>query len=285
MYIPAHLNSDYLTETDIKNFYSLYPVDEYDLGHKRRISKHIDEFITYQNGGKFTSKESQKQKKKRLSAAVKSRPKNSKVFIAFDFWRQTQINKHIIKQMQINRTDTIETTESDDKKRIHELENLLKDKDTEIRKLNNKIKKMSSKRMTETPKAEPTPEPTPEPEPTPDPETPEPETPETPEPEIPEPVEEQKKEEQKEEEEEENPYDGTSEDEALEMYYQRINIKADYFDDIIKKDPSLQSSGQLMNEAYNFINDEIELLFDIYEDFDYDELFKKYEFLKDRINY
>ena len=47
MYIPAHLNSDYLTETDIKNFYSLEPVDEYDFGHKKRMSKHIDEFITF----------------------------------------------------------------------------------------------------------------------------------------------------------------------------------------------------------------------------------------------
>ena len=253
MYIPAHLNSDYLTEIDIKNFYSLEPVDEYDFGHKKRMSKHIDEFITFQNGGTFTSKESQKQKKKRLSASVKSRPKNSKVFIAFNFWRKDQINKHIIKQIK---TDTSESEVSDDKKRIQELENLLKDKDTEIRKLNDKIKKMIVK--PKTPKAA-----TPKPEAT------------------PEPVEEQKKE----EEEEENPYDNTSEDEALEIYQQRINIKADYFADITDKDTSLKSDYQLLNQAYEFVSDEIELLFDIHGDLDYQELFKKLEFLKDRIIY
>ena len=93
------------------------------------------------------------------------------------------------------------------------------------------------------------------------------------------------KEQKKEEEEEENPYDNTSEDEALEIYQQRINIKADYFTDITDKDTSLKSNVDLLAEAYEFVSDEIELLLDIHEDLDYDELFKKYDFVKDHIIY
>ena len=286
MYIPENLNSINLTETDIRYYYSLDPVDEYDMSHKKRMSKHISEFITFQNGGTFTSIESQKQKKKRLSAAVRDKPTNSKVFIAFNFWRKQQIDKHIIIQMK---NDTIETSVSDDKKRIQELENLLKDKDTEIRKLNNKIKKMKTdktlKRTTkqETPVAE-------EPEIPKEPDTPPlggnpplAEEPKEPEP-TPEPVLNEQHNPYIIDDEDENPYDNTCDEEALEIFQERIDDKINYFSDIIKEDPTMKSNSKLHTEAFIFIDTQIELIIDIHDELDCDELMKKLKILQDHID-
>ena len=261
-YIPQNLNTINLTEYEIKNYYSLTPVDEYDMTHKKRLSKIIDEFITYQNGGSFTSKESQKQKKKRLMAFCNGTPKNSKVFIAFNMWRKGQIDKHILKQ---TKQSTIETAETDDKIKIKELEELLKEKDNEIRKLKNKVKKLSVK--TEVRVEEEVEEVVHEVEV------------------VVEPVVEVKVQPVVEEDEDDNPYDNTCEEEALEIYKERVDKKADHFVKIIDDNPERKSDTQLLNEAYEFIHEEIDLIQEIQEDLEYDDLIKRLDILTDHIHY
>jgi hypothetical protein len=252
-YIPQNLNTINLTEFDIQNYYSLDPVDEFDGTHKKRLAKIINEFVTYQNGGTFTSIESQKQKKKRLMAFTRDKPKNSKVFIAFNSWRKGEINKHIMKQMKQSIKSTATTVdESDDKMRIKELEELLKERDTEIRKLNNKIMKLRSDKPAQMPNAvKPNAVVSPQ-------------------------VAKVKVVEVVAYDKDDNPYDNTSEKEALEIYNERVNKKADHFVKIVDDNPERKSDTQLLNEAYEFIHEEIDLIQDIQDDLEYHELFKKF---------
>ena len=274
-YVPANLKAKNLDDQDIRNYYSLQPVDEYDGNHKKRMSKHIDEFFKFQSGVTKTTPEAKKQKKKRLTAAVRDKPKNSKVFIAFDFWRKQQIDKHIIIQMKDR---TVETSESDDKKYIQELLNLMKEKDTEILKLNNKIRKMEANNRkqralgkTEKPAHNFTcnlEEPhklicnLEEPhklicnleEPVVDREI-----------KVKEPVVEPVKEPV----DPENPYDNTSESEALEIHEKRITCKLEEYLELREADPTL-----LAKDLYQYISDEVELFIEIH-DIDFDELFTK----------
>ena len=264
-YVPANLKAKNLDDQDIRNYYSLQPVDEYDGNHKKRMSKHIDEFFKFQSGVTKTTPEAKKQKKKRLTAAVRDKPKNSKVFIAFDFWRKQQIDKHIIIQMKDR---TVETSESDDKKYIQELLNLMKEKDTEILKLNNKIRKMEANNRkqralgkTEKPAHNFTCN-LEEPhklicnleEPVVDREI-----------KVKEPVVEPVKEPV----DPENPYDNTSESEALEIHEKRITCKLEEYLELREADPTL-----LAKDLYQYISDEVELFIEIH-DIDFDELFTK----------
>ena len=266
-YIPQNLNTINLTEYEIKNYYSLTPVDEYDNGHKKRLSKIINEFITYQNGGTFTSKESQKQKKKRLMAFCNDTPKNSKVFIAFNMWRKSQINKHILKQTKKSTIASTPETLSDDKIKIKELEELLKERDNEIRKLKNKVKKLSEKtevrveEVVKPVKVETVVKPV-----------------------KVEPVVETVVEPVVETVEDDNPYAESFEVEALKIYKERVNKKADYFIKIIDDNPERRSDTDLINEAYDFINEEIDLIQEIH-DLEYDDLVTRYEILTDHIHY
>ena len=262
-YIPQNLNTINLTEYEIKNYYSLTPVDEYDMTHKKRLSKIIDEFITYQNGGSFTSKESQKQKKKRLMAFCNGTPKNSKVFIAFNMWRKSEINRHILKQTKQSTIAATAGVETDDKIKIKELEELLKVKDNEIRKLKNKVKKLSEKSEVRVEdEVEVVVESVVEEVVYPEPEA-------VHEPEI---------------AKIDNPYDNTCEEEALEIYKERLDNKADNYAKIIENNPERKSDTQLINEAYEFIHEEIDLIQDIH-DLEYDDLITRYDILTDHIHY
>ena len=68
----------------------------------------------------------------------------------------------------------------------------------------------------------------------------------------------------------ENPYDNTSESEALKIHEKRITCKLEEYLELREADPTL-----LTNDLYQYISDEVELITDIHDNIDFDELFTK----------
>ena len=134
-YIPKNLNSDFLTDDDIRNYYSLT------LRHEFRDQFIEKIIIEYMDGNqKFKTENAKRSFKKRLKSSINDPPKNSKVYNAFCSWRVSRIHYHISKQNKLLLDRSPEATQE---KRILDLEYQVKKLTEEKQKLiqeNNELK-------------------------------------------------------------------------------------------------------------------------------------------------
>ena len=142
-YIPKNLNNDFLSDDEIRNYYSLTLTDDF---YEQRIDKIIAEYMdgnkqfkTKIGEGKSASN-AKRSFKKRLKGFIKNPPKNSSVYNSFLSWRVSRIHYHISKQ---NKATLEREPSANQEKRIIDLEYKVKKLTEENQKLiqeNNQLK-------------------------------------------------------------------------------------------------------------------------------------------------
>lgn len=107
--VPKSLNHSNVTDNEIKNFYSLTPVDTDDEKYKfdKQLNRILKEYLDTQE---FSSDNAKRSFKKRLKKMVLEGDENSKVYQSFISWRASRIQYYKCKvrdlQMKESRTDT-----------------------------------------------------------------------------------------------------------------------------------------------------------------------------------
>ena len=145
--IPKSLNHSNITDTEIRAYFSLRPIDEDHEIHAKRFDKIIKEYMT--NTQSFKSKNAEYSFKKRIKNWAKDRPDNSKVWDAFMSWRIGQINRNIAKQRDGGFTKQ-SVTEKEQRDLICQLRRELAQKDMIIKELteeNNQLKSQTKIEM------------------------------------------------------------------------------------------------------------------------------------------
>ena len=142
-YIPKNLNNDFLSDDEIRNYYSLTLTDDF---YEQRIDKIIAEYMdgnkqfkTKIGEGKSASN-AKRSFKKRLKGFIKNPPKKSSVYNSFLSWRVSRIHYHISKQ---NKATLEREPSANQEKRIIDLEYKVKKLTEENQKLiqeNNQLK-------------------------------------------------------------------------------------------------------------------------------------------------
>ena len=142
-YIPKNLNNDFLSDDEIRNYYSLTLTDDF---YEQRIDKIIAEYMdgnkqfkTKIGEGKSASN-AKRSFKKRLKGFIKNPPKKSSVYNEFLSWRVSRIHYHISKQ---NKATLEREPSANQEKRIIDLEYKVKKLTEENQKLiqeNNQLK-------------------------------------------------------------------------------------------------------------------------------------------------
>ena len=114
--VPKSLNHSNVTDKEVKNFYSLKPVDTDDEDYKfeKQLDRVIKEFLDIQE---FSTDGAKRSYKKRLKKMILSNEEpNSNVYNSFISWRASRIQfyKCKIRDMKMNDTKTDTEKEKDD---------------------------------------------------------------------------------------------------------------------------------------------------------------------------
>jgi hypothetical protein len=125
--VPKSLNHSNVTDNEIKNFYSLKPVDtdDEDYNFDKQLNKILKDFMDTQE---FSSDDAKRSFKKRLKKMVLEADEKSKVYQSFISWRASRIQFHKCKVRDLKMNDTKSDTE--------------KEKDALIRKLKVELQQM-----------------------------------------------------------------------------------------------------------------------------------------------
>ena len=153
--VPKSLNHSNVTDNEIKNFYSLKPVDTDDEDYKfdKQLNRILKDYLDTQE---FSSDNAKRSFKKRLKKMVTDGDENSKVYQSFMSWRSSRIQfyKCKVRDIKMNESKTDTEKEKDDlirklkvelqqtkkqceiyKKENIEMREQLKAKDTEVYKV------------------------------------------------------------------------------------------------------------------------------------------------------
>ena len=114
--VPKSLNHSNVTDIEIKNFYSLKPVEnaDEDYSFDKQLNRLLKDFMDTQE---FSSDNAKRSYKKRLKKMILSNEQpNSKVYQSFISWRSSRIQyyKCKVRDLKINDTKTDTEKEKDD---------------------------------------------------------------------------------------------------------------------------------------------------------------------------
>jgi len=125
--VPKSLNHSNVTDNEIKNFYSLKPVDtdDEDYNFDKQLNRILKDFMDTQE---FSSDNAKRSYKKRLKKMVLEGDEKSKVYESFMSWRSSRIQFYKCKVRDLKMNDTKSDTE--------------KEKDDLIRKLKVELQQM-----------------------------------------------------------------------------------------------------------------------------------------------
>ena len=113
--VPKSLNHSNVTDIEIKNFYSLKPVetDDEDYSFDKQLNRLLKDFMDTQE---FSSDNAKRSYKKRLKKMVLEGDEKSKVYQSFISWRSSRIQyyKCKVRDLKINDTKSDTEKEKDD---------------------------------------------------------------------------------------------------------------------------------------------------------------------------
>lgn len=113
--VPKSLNHSNVTDNEIKNFYSLKPVDtdDEDYNFDKQLNKILKDFMDTQE---FSSDNAKRSYKKRLKKMVLEGDEKSKVYESFISWRSSRIQfyKCKVRDLKMNESKTDTEKEKDD---------------------------------------------------------------------------------------------------------------------------------------------------------------------------
>jgi len=110
--VPKSLNHSNVTDNEIKNFYSLKPVDtdDEDYNFDKQLNKILKDFMDTQE---FSSDNAKRSYKKRLKKMVLEGDEKSKVYESFMSWRSSRIQFYKCKVRDLKMNDTKSDTEKE----------------------------------------------------------------------------------------------------------------------------------------------------------------------------
>lgn len=113
--VPKSLNHSNVTDIEIKNFYSLKPVetDDEDYSFDKQLNRLLKDFMDTQE---FSSDNAKRSYKKRLKKMVLEGDEKSKVYQSFISWRSSRIQyyKCKVRDLKMNESKTDTEKEKDD---------------------------------------------------------------------------------------------------------------------------------------------------------------------------